>query len=129
MEEFKAQTLFETTEAKAGEVLYERKKSKPFWRRSVSLNIGLMIIAVVMVFAIVPQFFTAYDPNAGDYDAILQAPSAQHFFGTDNYGRDIFARILWGTRIDVAMGIFAMLVPFITGSLIGLVAGYYGGLA
>ena len=57
----------------------------------------------------------------------MLAPSAEHLFGTDNYGRDIFSRVVWGTRIDVAMGIFAMIVPLIVGSIIGLIAGYYGG--
>lgn len=127
MEEFRAQTLFEAAEERSGETPFERQKTKPFWRRSVSLNIGLMVIAAVLVLAVFPQFIATHDPNSGDYEAILQAPSAQHYFGTDNYGRDIFSRVVWGTRLDVMMGIFAMLVPFVTGSLIGLIAGYYGG--
>ena len=68
-----------------------------------------------------------YDPNYQDYSIVLQPPSSEHLFGTDNYGRDIFSRVIWGTRIDLAMGIFAMIVPLIVGSIIGLIAGYFGG--
>jgi peptide/nickel transport system permease protein len=62
-----------------------------------------------------------------DSDSILAPPSAQHLFGADNFGRDIFARVVYGARIDVAIGVLAMLIPFVVGSSIGLIAGYYGG--
>jgi peptide/nickel transport system permease protein len=103
------------------------KRRTSFWRRSVSLNIGLVMIAVVMLFAFFPGLFTSYAPNQSNLDMILAAPSAEHLFGADNFGRDVFSRIVWGTRIDVTMGIVAMLVPFIVGSVIGLITGYYGG--
>ena len=51
----------------------------------------------------------------------------RHFFGTDNLGRDVFARVVHGARVDLFIGIFAMLVPAVIGTLIGLLAGYYGG--
>ena len=112
--------------AQEGGALIARKKA-PWWRRSMTLNIGLLIILVVVIFALFPQFLTSYDPNASDTTAMLQPPSAEHLFGTDNYGRDVFARVVWGTRIDLTIGVLAMIVPFITGSIIGLIAGYYGG--
>ena len=58
---------------------------------------------------------------------MLKSPSIEHLFGTDNYGRDIFTRCVYATRIDLLIGVFAMLVPCIFGTLIGLYAGYYGG--
>lgn len=109
-----------------GETLLRRKI--PFWRRSMTLNVGLVIIFIVLVFALFPQLFTSYDPTATDTTVMLQAPSLAHPFGTDNFGRDVFARVVWGTRIDLTIGVLAMIVPFITGSLIGLIAGYYGGV-
>lgn len=78
------------------------------------------------VFAL-PGLFTRYDPIAQDMTALLQSPSAHHFFGTDNLGRDVFARVVYGARVDLLIGIFAMLVPAVIGTLIGLLAGYYGG--
>ncbi len=105
----------------------QRKKMLKWWQ-SMTMNTGLLIILIVLIIALFPQLFTSYDPTAGDTSAMLQAPSAQHPFGTDNFGRDVFARVLWGTRIDLAIGVLAMVVPFISGSIIGLLAGYYGGL-
>lgn len=109
-----------------GETLLPRRKV-PFWRRSITLDIGLLLILVVVVFALFPQLFTSYDPTATDAKSMMLPPTAAHPFGTDNFGRDVFARVAWGTRIDLTIGILAMIVPFITGSLIGLIAGYYGG--
>ena len=56
-----------------------------------------------------------------------QAPSAAHWFGTDFYGRDIFSRVIWGTRIDLLIGVLGVVIPFLVGGMIGLLAGYYGG--
>jgi peptide/nickel transport system permease protein len=96
-------------------------------RTSLSLNIGLVMILIVLIFALFPQIFTKFDPNQSDADSIMMPPSAEHLFGTDNFGRDVFSRVAWGTRIDLAMGIIAMIVPFFVGSAIGLITGYYGG--
>ncbi|WP_243200813.1 ABC transporter permease [Lawsonibacter celer] len=127
MEQKDNTSVFEQTEASRGEEAHHIKKKKHFWQYSMSLNIGLVIIVIVLIFAFFPQFIAPYEPNTSNPDAIMLAPSAEHLFGTDNYGRDIFSRVVWGTRIDVAMGIFAMIVPLIVGSIIGLIAGYYGG--
>ena len=62
-----------------------------------------------------------------DITARTKAPSAAHISGTDNYGRDIFSRVVWGTRIDLSIGFFGVLVPLIIGSIIGLLAAWYGG--
>ncbi len=105
-----------------------RRKTMPRWWRSMTMNTGLLIILIVLIVALFPQLFTSYDPTAGDTSVMLQAPSSAHPFGTDNFGRDVFARVLWGTRIDLTIGVLAMIVPFISGSIIGLLAGYYGGL-
>lgn len=105
----------------------QAKKKISFWRRSAALNGGILIIAVVVLFAVFPSLVAHYDPSSQNTDAILLGPSLSHPFGTDNFGRDILSRVVWGTRIDLTIGILATLVPFIMGSLLGLVAGYYGG--
>ena len=92
-----------------------------------SFVIGLIIVIAVIVMAAVPQFIATYDPIATNTLAQNQPPSAQHWFGTDFYGRDIFSRVIWGTRIDLMIGVLGVIIPFLVGGIIGLLAGYYGG--
>lgn len=96
------------------------------WKKSASLNAGILLVGIVLLFAFLPGLFTSHSPIEQDVEALLLPPSFSHFFGTDNFGRDLFARVVFGTRIDLTIGLLAMIVPFVTGSLIGLVAGYYG---
>ena len=94
---------------------------------SQSLRLGILIVGLAILVALFPSLFSSYDPNVSDYAAMLQAPSKAHLFGTDNYGRDLFARVIWGTRIDLLLGVGCVIVPFLFGSALGLLAGYYGG--
>lgn len=103
------------------------KKKIPFWRRSAALNGGIIIIALVVLFALFPTFVAHFSPNAQNSDTMLASPSWSHPFGTDNFGRDVLSRVAWGTRIDLTIGLLATAVPFVMGSLLGLLAGYYGG--
>jgi peptide/nickel transport system permease protein len=105
----------------------DKKKGIPFWKKSYTFDVGLVMLILILFVAFFPGLLTGFKPSVQDPNAILQAPNAKHLFGTDNYGRDIFSRILWGTRIDLEIGVLAVVIPFITGSLIGLLAGYYGG--
>ena len=93
------------------------KASKP-----ISLIIGGILFAVMFLMAIWPSLFTSYDPYELDLMNCLQPPSRAHWFGTDNYGRDVFARVVYGARVDLTIGFVAMII----GSFIGLVAGYHG---
>ncbi len=97
------------------------KASKP-----VALIIGGVLFSLMLLMAIAPGLFTTYDPYELDLLNALKAPSAEHIFGTDNYGRDVFARVVYGARVDLTIGFLAMIVPFFVGSFIGLVAAYYG---
>lgn len=87
---------------------------------------GLTLLWVAV--ALAAPLIVPYDPTAQDLSATLLAPSLAHPLGTDNFGRDVLSRILWGTRLDLAMGLLALVTPFVTGCLIGLVSGYFGGL-
>lgn len=82
--------------------------------------IGLLIVLVVILMALFPQFIAPYDPIATDVTVSNQAPSAAHWFGTDFYGRDIFSRVIWGTRIDLLIGVLGVVIPFLVGGMIGL---------
>lgn len=106
----------------------KKRKNRPAWVTNLSFITGVTIVLFVVLLAIFPKFIATHDPIAIDVAARLQAPSMKHFFGTDNYGRDIFSRVVWGTRIDLLLGIFATLIPFAAGSILGLLSGYYGGI-
>lgn len=90
-------------------------------------KIGVAIIIVFILIALFPNLLATHSPTELNTSKVLQAPSSEHWFGTDSYGRDVFSRVVHATRIDLIIGVVAMIVPFITGSLIGLLAGYYGG--
>lgn len=109
-------------------LMNRRLKKHPVWLRNLSFLIGAVIILLVAAIALFPQMFTSLDPLAVDVSACLQAPSGVHPFGTDNYGRDIFARVIWGTRIDLLLGLFGTMIPFVVGCILGLLSGYYSGL-
>lgn len=91
------------------------------------LMFGGFIVFLFVLLAAFPGLFTSYDPDAINAREMLQAPSARHWFGTDNYGRDLYARVVYASRIDLLIGIGAMVIPFIVGTALGLISGYYGG--
>jgi peptide/nickel transport system permease protein len=68
-----------------------------------------------------------HDPNQQDLFHILSGPSSQHWLGTDELGRDEFSRLLYGARVDLRVGFIAVLFPFLIGTTLGCIAGYYGG--
>lgn len=76
--------------------------------------------------AFIGPFITPYDITEPDYENVLSGPSAQHWAGTDAYGRDIFSRVLAGTQISLYVGLTSVLLGAIGGTFLGIVAGYYG---
>lgn len=95
-------------------------------RRRPWLSFGLLIpLAFVLVLALAvwaPQWFSHFDPEAIDPDAILMAPDATHWFGTDELGRDLFSRVVYGTSLSLTIGIGATLIASIGGVVLGTVA-------
>jgi peptide/nickel transport system permease protein len=92
-----------------------------------SLVAGGTMLLLLGGAALLAPLVTSYDPNAQNFDALLQAPSFAHPFGTDNFGRDVLTRVLYGAGIDLRIGVLAVIFPFLFGSLAGAVAGYSGG--
>lgn len=88
---------------------------------------GLALVAFWMLVALAAPLIAPYDPYAIDLRAFLQPPSAEHWFGTDNAGRDLFSRVVYGARVALYMGLVGIMAPLVIGTLIGLVAGYFGG--
>ncbi|WP_432347155.1 ABC transporter permease [Shinella yambaruensis] len=89
--------------------------------------VGLAILLAVIVIAVFAPLFTAHDPLAQDVTHQLSGPSAEHVFGTDEYGRDTWARLIYGARVSLAVGIASTVIAMLVGSAIGLLAGWYGG--
>lgn len=89
--------------------------------------IGGALCLFWLLVALAAPWLAPYDPLAQDLAATLQPPSVVHLLGTDNFGRDILSRIIWGTRLDLQMGVFGVLFPFIIGTFIGAMSGYFGG--
>ncbi|MDE0232868.1 MAG: ABC transporter permease [bacterium] len=96
-------------------------------RRSYSLVIGAGLLGVIVVLAILAPWITPYDPLAHDLESILAPLSSDHLLGTDHLGRDVWTRLLYAARLDLLIGVGAVITPFVTGTLLGAVAGYYGG--
>jgi peptide/nickel transport system permease protein len=94
----------------------------------VALYLGGGLIASWLLVALVANVIAPYDPDAHDLAAFLQPPSFAHPFGTDNFGRDVFSRIIHGARVDLEMGLMGVIWPFMLGTLLGSLAGYFGGV-
>lgn len=99
---------------------------RTFWKNP-ALLIGSLFVLLLLLIAIFPTLFTSLSPTDIAADLKLSPPSREHIFGTDVYGRDVFARCIYGTLVDLKIGIIAMVVPLFFGTLLGLLAGYYGG--
>lgn len=93
-----------------------------------ALKLGAAISFAWLFLAVAAPLVAPYDPIAQDLEQTLRHPSLAHWLGTDNFGRDVLTRIIWGARLDLAMGLLGVIVPFILGSAVGLVAGYFGGI-
>jgi len=89
--------------------------------------IGLIVVAGVMLMALLAPLLAPYDPYKQNLYRVLQPPSASHWLGTDNVGRDLLSRVIYGARISLLVGLVATAVSAVAGIVIGLVAGYLGG--
>lgn len=88
---------------------------------------GLFFISIIFICAVLAPIIAPYDPYKINVYKVLEPPSKEHIFGTDELGRDVFSRIIYGARVSLKVGIIAMGIAIIIGTLMGLIAGYYGG--
>ena len=96
-------------------------------RKNSTAMLGLCILLVEIILVILAPVIAPYDYTAMDIVAAQQGPSAAHWFGTDELGRDIFSRVLYGGRYSISMGVLAVMISTTVGMTIGAVAGYFGG--
>ena len=89
--------------------------------------IGSVLVLILLVAAAFPQALTKYDPILPDYETILEGPSWAHPFGTDEFGRDIFARVTYGARVSVQTAFLVLAIALVLGVPLGIAAGFMGG--
>jgi len=109
------------------------KQSTPWteaWKRlkkNKLAMVSLVVFVLLILIALFPGLFATHDYAEQDYNAVLQKPSMAHFFGTDNFGRDIFSRVIYGTRISLSIGICCVMISLVVGGALGAIAAFKGG--
>jgi len=93
--------------------------NKMFWS-------SVILIGLFVLMSIWPSLFTKTDPSFGDISNVRATPSAEHWFGTDTQGYDIYARTIYGARASIIVGVMASLTTLFLGGLVGVLSGYYG---
>lgn len=118
----------------SNKILYEKntffKRFKNFMGLLTSNRaalIGLIIIILLIFVSVFGKFLMPYDPYTGELSNSLQTPSSTHFFGTDEQGRDIFSRVIDGTKISLRVGIISVAIALSIGTILGSICGYFGG--
>lgn len=96
-------------------------------KRNKNSMIGLAIVVMMIYIVMLAPFLATHNPVDIDWSALSQTPSKAHWFGTDEFGRDMFTRTLYGSRVAMGVGVLAVLINSMIGTLLGLLAGYYGG--
>lgn len=118
----------------ADEISKSKQRASSYW--AVSWNIfkrnklGMVCLGIVLfliLVAVLGPLFSPYDPDAQTLSDLLKWPNAQHPFGTDDLGRDILARVIYGTRISLSVGVVSQIIALVIGFFAGVCAGYFGG--
>ena len=97
------------------------------WYKNPALMAGLIITGIVLIAAIIAPLITFYNPITQNLTDALQGPSAAHWLGTDQFGRDTWTRLVYGARLDLRIAFIAVLFPFVLGTVLGSIAAYFGG--
>ena len=87
-----------------------------------------LVVFGLFLFALFPDYFAPHSPTKSDFDNILKTPSVEHLFGTDELGRDILSRVIYGTRISISIAVFTSLVALFFGTFYGSISGIKGGV-
>lgn len=118
--------------AKENSAIRKRSQLSLIWhrlRRNRLAMLGLALMSAILLLAVFADVIADYDTKVVGMNMVerLQTPSAKHWFGTDGYGRDVFARIIHGSRLSLSLSIISMLIAVAVGSMIGAISGYFGG--
>jgi len=104
-----------------------RRAGRFVWLRNRTLVGGIVLLLLLAVMFAAAPLLASHPPDAQDLLHVLARPSSSHPLGTDELGRDVWARLLYAGRIDLALGVAAVIAPFALGTILGLLAGYLGG--
>ena len=107
-------------------VVEHRRGFRRRWYRTPSFVAGVAILGTIVLAAICAPLIATHDPTSQDLLHTLAGPSRSHPLGTDDLGRDVWSRLVYGARIDLRIAFLAVLIPFVFGTTIGLLSGYYG---
>lgn len=113
--------------ARAGGESITRRVVRRFLRHRPAV-FGLGVLVLLVIVALVAPVVAGQDPYHQDYSAIKKPPSAQHWLGTDTVGRDVWARLVYATRVSLSVGLIAVAIYTIIGTILGSIAGFYGGV-
>ncbi|MEI8631896.1 hypothetical protein P4S72_06980 [Vibrio sp. PP-XX7] len=107
-----------------------RSPWKDFWQRfarnPMALVSGIFVLTLILLAVFAPEL-SPYDPMSSDWTALSTPPNWSHWMGTDDLGRDVLSRILYGARISMYVGFFSVTLGMLVGIVLGLISGYYGG--
>jgi oligopeptide transport system permease protein len=95
--------------------------------RNRAAMVGLVVVALLILIAAAAPLLAPFDPNVQDYSAMFEGPGAKHLMGTDQLGRDLLSRMMYGARVSMSVGVIVQFIVVLIGVPIGLVAGFYGG--
>jgi peptide/nickel transport system permease protein len=104
------------------------RRERRRWWANPPLIAGLLLVGIIVAMAVLAPVLSAYGPTTQDLTSILQGPGGKHFLGTDQLGRDVWSRLLYGAQVDLRVGFIAVLFPFVLGTVLGSIAGYFGGI-
>lgn len=105
----------------------KRTRALKPWYANPPLVAGIVVTSFLVLVAVLAPWIAPYDPLHQDLGKTLLQPSAEHWLGTDKYGRDVLSRLIWGGRVNLRIGFMAVVIPFVLGSVVGALAGYFGG--
>jgi len=109
-----------------GSELFNRARTSG--RHNPAGVLGVFLVVTIVLMALFAPQIATHDPNERDIPGRSQPPSAEHFFGTDVNGRDLFSRVVYGSRISLKVAVVVLCMAVLTGIVVGTLAGYYGGL-
>lgn len=99
------------------------------WLRNRRAVVGAIVLLVIIFMAIFAPYVATHDPTKQNIRNQLKPPSREHFFGTDQFGRDTYSRVVYGARLSLRVGFLSISFALVVGCFLGLIAGYYGGWA
>ncbi len=100
---------------------------KKFLKRKTAV-VSFVFIVFIILMAIIAPYIVPYDASQADYSNLLQGPGGSHIWGTDEYGRDVFSRLMVGARLSLSSALIATVIGTAIGVVLGLIAGFYGGI-